>query len=65
MEYIHGVTMNDLTLKQRRVVETELERYLETLRGLRSDAWGGPSGIVGLLFLHQHSSISRASSRFV
>ncbi|EQK99359.1 hypothetical protein G6O67_007420 [Ophiocordyceps sinensis] len=42
MEYIDGVTMNDRTLEQRKVVETELERYMETLRGLRSDAWGGP-----------------------
>ncbi|KAM4056075.1 phosphotransferase enzyme family protein [Hirsutella rhossiliensis] len=46
MEYIDGVTMNNLALEQRKVVETELERYVETLSGLRSDAWGGPSGIV-------------------
>lgn len=46
MEYVEGVTMNNLTPEQRKVVEIELERYVETLKGLKSDAWGGPSGIV-------------------
>lgn len=49
MEYVEGVTMNNLVPEQRKVVETELERHVETLRGLKSDAWGGPSGIVGSL----------------
>jgi hypothetical protein len=51
MEYVEGVTMADLTPEQRKVVETELERHLETLRSLKSDAWGGPSGIVSSMNL--------------
>lgn len=45
-EYIEGVAMSELTLDQRKVVEGELEVHLETLRGLKSATWGGPSGIV-------------------
>ncbi|KAF1732015.1 hypothetical protein MY5147_004543 [Beauveria neobassiana] len=45
-EYIEGVTMADLKPKERKVVEAEIEGYLETLRSLSSDAWGGPSGLV-------------------
>lgn len=46
MEYIDGVTMSELSIDQRKIVEAELERHLETLRSLTSDAWGGPSRIV-------------------
>jgi len=46
MEYVEGVTMDSLTDEQRKVVETELQLHLETLRGLKSDVWGGPSGLV-------------------
>lgn len=47
MEYVEGVTMDTLAPEQRKVVEAELEHHLETLRGLKSDAWGGPDGTVG------------------
>lgn len=53
MEYVEGVTMDKLTAEQRLVVEAEVERHLETLRGLKSATWGGPSGIVSLLKLYQ------------
>jgi aminoglycoside phosphotransferase (APT) family kinase protein len=46
MEYVNGVTMNELSPKERKVVEPQLEGYLETMRGLKSSVWGGPSGIV-------------------
>lgn len=46
MEYVEGVTMNELNADERKIVEKELEGYLATLRALRSDTWGGPSGIV-------------------
>lgn len=46
MEYVEGVTMNELGPDERKVVERELEHYLKTLRELRSPTWGGPSGIV-------------------
>ena len=57
MEYIEGVTMDKLADHQRKVVETELERHLETLRSLKSAVWGGPSGIVSFtLFPRRNSS---------
>lgn len=46
MAYVEGVTMNELSADGRKVVETELEGYLEDLRSLKSAVWGGPSGIV-------------------
>jgi hypothetical protein len=51
-EYIEGESMADLPAEKRRVVERELEGHLETMRCLKSDVWGGPSGIVG--FYHYH-----------
>lgn len=48
MEYVDGVTMNELNANERQIVERELEGYLQTLRTLKSDSWGGPSGIVSL-----------------
>lgn len=45
-EYIEGVAMSELSVEQRKVVEKELEGHLETLKSLKSDTWGGPSGIV-------------------
>lgn len=45
-EYIDGVNMADLTPEQRKVVEVELEGYIATLRSLKSEVWGGPSGHV-------------------
>lgn len=45
-EYIEGESMADLSEEKRQIVEKELESHLETLRGLKSDVWGGPSGIV-------------------
>ncbi len=50
MEYIEGVAMSCLNPEQRKTVEAELEGYLETLRGLKSDTWGGPTGIVSLSY---------------
>ena len=41
MKYIEGVSMAKLNIDQRKIVEKELEGYLETLRGLRSASWGG------------------------
>lgn len=46
-EHIEGVAMSKLSEEQRKVVEEELAGHLETLRSLKSDVWGGPSGIVG------------------
>ncbi|KAI1839928.1 hypothetical protein JX266_013862 [Neoarthrinium moseri] len=48
MEYIEGISMAKLTADERRVVELELDGYLETLRSLKSSSWGGPSGIVSI-----------------
>ncbi|GAB0136163.1 hypothetical protein EsDP_00004475 [Epichloe bromicola] len=45
-EHIDGVEMSDLTPEQRKVVEVELEGYIATLRNLKSEVWGGPSGHV-------------------
>lgn len=46
MEYVEGITMNNLDIEKRKVVEKELERYLETMRRLKSSIWGGPSKTV-------------------
>lgn len=46
MEYIEGVGMNELEENKRKVVEKELEVYLESMKKLKSKVWGGPSGIV-------------------
>lgn len=46
MDYIEGVSMATLEHDQRKVVEQELEGFLETLRALKSSSWGGPSGII-------------------
>ncbi|KAG6041480.1 hypothetical protein E4U41_004057 [Claviceps citrina] len=45
-EKVEGERLADLTPEQRKAVEPEIEGYLETLRSLKSDIWGGPSGIV-------------------
>ena len=45
-EYINGVNMADLSDEGKLVVRKELEQHLTTLRTLRSDRLGGPSGIV-------------------
>lgn len=50
-EFVEGVTMNHLSIEERKIVEAELERHLETLRGLKSKIWGGPSNIVSRGFL--------------
>lgn len=49
-EYVEGVAMASLDPEQRKRVELELRGYLETLRSLKSDVRGGPSGIVSLPF---------------
>jgi tRNA A-37 threonylcarbamoyl transferase component Bud32 len=41
MEYVEGITMNNLDVEKRKVVENEIESHLETLRTLRSTVWGG------------------------
>lgn len=46
MEYVEGVTMNDLSDENRCIVEKELAEHLETLHNLRSHILGGPSGLV-------------------
>ncbi|KAK2595522.1 hypothetical protein QQS21_006750 [Conoideocrella luteorostrata] len=51
MEYVEGVSMAKLNPEQRKIVEVELEGYLKTLRSMKSDIWGGPSGIVSLPYL--------------
>ena len=46
MEYVEGVTMDQLTNEQRKVVEQELDTHIETLHNLHSPTIGGPSGLV-------------------
>jgi serine/threonine protein kinase len=53
MEYVEGVTMSSLDAEKRKIVEKEIEGYLETMRTLKSSVWGGPSNIVS----QQSSSI--------
>ncbi|KAI1367471.1 kinase-like protein [Xylaria arbuscula] len=45
-EYVEGICMADLSDDQKAVVGIELQRHLETLKSLRSNKLGGPSGIV-------------------
>ncbi|KAJ5622561.1 hypothetical protein N7528_005793 [Penicillium herquei] len=45
-EYIDGVAMVRLSEDEKRVVDIEIEQHLATLRGIKSDTIGGPSGIV-------------------
>ncbi|KAL4948490.1 kinase-like domain-containing protein [Aspergillus filifer] len=45
-EYIDGVAMSNLAEDQKRVVCTKVEQYRATLRGIKSNTIGGPSGIV-------------------
>jgi len=45
-EHVDGVSMSDLSDNQKSVVRTELEQHLATLRGIKSNTIGGPSGIV-------------------
>lgn len=49
MEYVEGVSMASLDSEQRATVEPELEGFLQTLRSLKSDVWGGPTGIVSIV----------------
>jgi hypothetical protein len=37
--------MNELSVEHCKFVGPQLECFLDTLRGLKSSAWGGPSGI--------------------
>ena len=46
-EYVEGVGMNDLKQEGQDVVAKELRIHMETLRKLKSNTWGGPSGLVG------------------
>lgn len=46
MEYVEGVTMNNLSDENRCIVEKELAEHLETLHNLRSQMLGGPSGLI-------------------
>ncbi|KAG9227965.1 hypothetical protein BJ875DRAFT_294567 [Amylocarpus encephaloides] len=46
MEFVEGVTMDELDTEQRKIVQKELEGHLGTMRNLKSRVWGGPSGIV-------------------
>jgi aminoglycoside phosphotransferase (APT) family kinase protein len=45
VEYVEGVNMADLSDKQKTVVLEELTGHLATLKTLRSNRMGGPSGI--------------------
>ena len=46
MEYIDGVSMDQLTEHQQRIVRQELAQHLTTLHRVRSSQIGGPSGFV-------------------
>ena len=63
MEYIEGVAMASLSLDQRKVVEAALEGYVETLRTIKSDHWGGPNGIVSDPTLPSFTRINYYSKR--
>jgi hypothetical protein len=45
-EYVDGVGMNELDADGQAAVAAELQRHMQTLKGLTSDTWGGPSGVV-------------------
>ena len=44
-EYIDGVNISDLSEVEKQVVQTEINQHLATLREIKSDTIGGPSGI--------------------
>lgn len=46
MEYVDGVAMAKLSEDQKKPVRDELQRHLNTLRGLKSNTIGGLSGVV-------------------
>ncbi|KAH9904742.1 hypothetical protein F4778DRAFT_730575 [Xylariomycetidae sp. FL2044] len=46
MEYVPGVSMSDLSEDQKSFVREELQDHLATLRTLKSNQMGGPTGIV-------------------
>lgn len=50
MEYIKGVSTNKPEEEKRKVVEKEVEGYLEVLKKLRSKFRGRPSGIICCLY---------------
>ncbi|KAK3177353.1 hypothetical protein K4F52_009849 [Lecanicillium sp. MT-2017a] len=45
-EYIDGSSMSELSEDQKRVVQDEISQHLATLRQIKSNKTGGPSGIV-------------------
>ena len=45
-EHIDGVSMSSLSEDQKNVVYTEVEQHITTLRDIKSNKMGGPSGIV-------------------
>jgi aminoglycoside phosphotransferase len=47
-ELIHGVPMAELLPSEQAIVIGEVERHLETLRGLKRNRVGGPTGITSL-----------------
>ncbi|KAJ5803356.1 uncharacterized protein N7503_005806 [Penicillium pulvis] len=46
MEHINGIQMAKLSDEQKVIVTKEVEQHLATLRRLKSDTIGGPSGLV-------------------
>lgn len=48
-EYEEGVEMASLDDAQREIVAKELETHLQTLKTLKSNTWGGPTGAVSIL----------------
>ncbi len=49
MEYVEGARMDSLDEHGRSIVREELDKHIETLRTLRSNTFGGPSGLVCIL----------------
>ena len=45
-EYVDGVNMSDLSEDEKQIVQKEINQHLVTLQEIKSDAIGGPSGIV-------------------
>lgn len=45
-EYIEGVSMSELSEDQQAIVREELQSHIATLKTLKSNRLGGPSGIV-------------------
>ncbi|KAG7424463.1 hypothetical protein Forpi1262_v014343 [Fusarium oxysporum f. sp. raphani] len=58
-EYVDGVGMNKLDADGQAAVAAELQRHMQTLKGLTSDTWGGPSGVV----LPPHRIIGKLNGR--